>query len=215
MNESVFDFSKILGIDFYLNDVARVARRLIGKIFIRKTAGQLLAARIVETEAYLSGGDLASHSGPGPTIRNAPMFANGGILYVYMIYGIHYCANIVAEPKGKGSAVLIRAAEPLSGIDEMMVNRGGSERVDINKDNSIKSKVKLCSGPGNFAKAFNLNKSNNFSPLSGPEFYLLDYGLMPDERIISGKRIGIKKSADLKLRFMIEDSDYISRPHII
>ncbi len=215
MNESVLDFSKALGTSFYLNSPEQVASELLGKIFIRKTSGKLLAARIVETEAYLSGGDLASHSAPGPTIRNAPMFANGGMLYVYMIYGIHYCANIVAEPKGKGSAVLIRAAEPLSGIDEMMANRGGSDRGDINNENSIKSKIKLCSGPGNFAKAFDLNKSNNFSPLNGPEFYLLDYELLPDERIVTGKRIGIKKSADLKLRFMIEDSDYISRPNLI
>ncbi len=211
MNNPMFDFSRIIDKNFYLNDPAVVARRLLGKIFIRKTSGHLLAARIVETEAYLSRNDLASHSAPGPTKRNAPMFANGGILYVYMIYGIHYCANIVTEAMGKGSAVLIRAAEPVWGIDEMMINRGYGK----NENSTSNIKIKLCSGPGNFAKAFDLTKSNNFARLDGPEIYLLDYAPGPDEKIVSGKRIGIKKSAGLMLRFLIEDSPSISRKNCI
>ncbi len=183
---------------FYIQDTIEVARQLIGKLFIRKTSEGTLSGRIVETEAYLKSCDLASHSAPGITNRNQVMFREGGNLYVYLIYGIHYCANVVTENEGAGCAVLIRAAEPIEGID-LMKSRRNSDKLN-----------KLCSGPGNFAKAFGINSSDNGISLMGNEIYIVENS-SKSVKIKTGNRVGISKSADLILRFADEKSASISR----
>lgn len=185
---------------FYLQNTEKVAKELLGKLFIRQIDGQVLSAEIVETEAYLSTGDLASHSARGKTNRNSSMFEEGGILYIYFIYGNHFCANIVTEEFGKGCAVLIRAGKPVSGIEMMKNNRG------------INNLHKLCAGPGNFAKSFMINKSSNLKKLYvGSEFGIFRYNDYSDNNIMVSERIGIKKSSDLLLRFYINNSEYLSR----
>lgn len=194
------DFKKSLNKSFFLQDTATVARQLIGKALVKQTEGSdYLAGKIVEAEAYLSEGDLSSHSAPGLTKRNAPMFEEGGILYVYFIYGVHHCINIVTEPAGTGAAVLIRALEPLAGIEIMKKNR---ETDDIQK---------LCKGPGNVAKAFNFNLNDNRSSLTSEGLFIQDIGEDAGHSEISvTPRIGIVKSAHLPLRFYLENSPFVS-----
>ncbi|HAW08314.1 MAG TPA: 3-methyladenine DNA glycosylase [Bacteroidetes bacterium] len=193
------DQTKKIPIEFYKQKTEDIARLLIGKLFVRVIDGEWLACEIHETEAYLPDGDYASHAAKMKTLRNAPMFESGGILYVYFIYGVHYCVNIVTENAGIGSAVLLRAGKPLAGIEKMQ---------EFRKSNKIEQ---LCKGPGNFAKAFDLNKTHNFHRLDSDDIFLCDYETYPDSEIVRTTRIGINLSKDLPLRFYLKDSPYISK----
>jgi DNA-3-methyladenine glycosylase len=193
------DFTKSLQKEFFLGETIDVARELIGKILVKKTDGrEILAARIVETEAYLNINDLASHSAPGLTKRNAPMFEEGGILYVYKIYGFHFCINFVTEQKGVGCAVLIRAGEPLSGIEIMEKNR---------KTDKFEN---LCKGPGCISQALGFNLSNNYKKLYDKDLYIQNNNDYSSIEIMSSIRVGITKSADLPFRFYLKDSKFVS-----
>lgn len=182
---------KILNKEFFLQSPEIVAPYLIGKEFVRiLDNGQKLTGIITETEAYLSHDDESSHSFKGLTKRNAPMFAEGGVLYVYFIYGVHHCINFVTEPEGIGSAVLIRKISPREGIETMKINRARN----IPKD-------KLCSGPGNIAKAFGFGLAHNFLSICSDSCHILDND--SKQNIITSTRIGISKSKELPLRFHI------------
>jgi DNA-3-methyladenine glycosylase len=119
--------------DFYTRDVLRVARELPGKVFVKKRVDTILAGKIVEVEAYSGAADEAAHSFGGVTARNQVMFREGGILYVYFTYGMHYCCNVVTGREGEGNAVLLRAMEPLEGIETMMRNRFGESKKDFRR----------------------------------------------------------------------------------
>ncbi|OGU11891.1 MAG: hypothetical protein A2X61_10160 [Ignavibacteria bacterium GWB2_35_12] len=187
------DFKKALKKEFYIRDAETVARELIGKVLVKKLdTGDILAGMITETEAYLANNDLASHSATGKSQRNAPMFEDGGIVYVYKIYGIHHCLNIVTGTEGKGSAVLIRAIVPLLGIEKMKIFRKTN---DINK---------LCNGPGNAANAFAFSREDNFRDLFHQGLFVQEYYNPKPKEIIKTKRIGITKSADLELRYCLK-----------
>ena len=194
------DFDKHLPKEFFLQDTVTVARQLIGKILVKKlTESEYLAGKIVETEAYLAKNDLASHSAPGRTKRNAPMFDEGGILYVYKIYGVHHCINFVTEGAGTGAAVLLRALEPISGISNMLENR---KCADVHN---------LCKGPGNVAKAFKFNIEDNCRSLCTEDLFIRKSSDNCPPDIIVSKRIGITRSATLPLRFYHSESDFVSR----
>lgn len=127
----------------------RLARRLLGAILVRRLPdGRRIAGRIVETEAYRAT-DAASHSFRGHTERNAAMFLDGGHAYVYFIYGMHYCVNVVSEPAGSGAAVLIRAIEPVEGLDLMRANRGSVAAHQLGR------------GPANLCKAMGIDAALN------------------------------------------------------
>ncbi|MFP4528764.1 MAG: DNA-3-methyladenine glycosylase [Candidatus Kapaibacterium sp.] len=194
----IYNKSKILPQEFYLRPTPEVARNLIGKLIFRKFKNDLLIGKIIETEAYLAKGDPASHSAPGPTKRNEAMFGPGGTLYIYKIYGIHLCANIVCGAEGVGTAVLIRAVEPLAGIELMQRNRG------------VEDVRKLCTGPGNFAKAFALGLDMNGLRLDSEDVYILDNEEVADGDIRTGLRIGITKAADLPLRYWLAGNVFVS-----
>lgn len=186
--------------EFFIRDTITVARELIGKIFVKiLNHNTILSAKIVETEAYLPNDDVASHSFCGITKRNQMMFEEGGVLYIYKSYGIHHCVNIVTEQKGKGSAVLIRAMEPIQGIQIMKKYRN---RDDI--------KV-LCKGPGNVAKAFGLSLNENGMSILGDQIMILNADKIDENDIIKTKRIGISKSKDLLLRFYLKNSKFVSK----
>ena len=193
------DISLMLSEDFYLQPAEQVAKELPGKVLVKRDGDIYLAGMIVETEAYLHKSDEASHSYRGKTKRNTPMFEKGGILYVYKSYGIHNCINVVTEGTEVGSAVLIRAIEPLLGIDRMKMNRG----VDDLK--------LLCKGPGNIAKAFGFSISDNFTSLTGQGLFIQKYTNFDENNLEIRKRIGISRSIDLFLRFYLKNSNYISR----
>ncbi len=196
--EFVIDFKKALDISFFRRETEVVAKELLGKVLVKQHEGIWLAGKIVETEAYLPKGDLSCHAAVGKTKRNAPMFEDGGILYVYKIYGVHHCINFVTENEGIGCAVLIRAVEPMSGIDKMMELR--------NTDN-IRN---LCKGPGNLAQAFGFTKADNFSSLYSLELFIQGFNSKEKIEIARTKRIGIKKSANLLLRYIQKNSEFVS-----
>jgi DNA-3-methyladenine glycosylase len=173
--------------------VHEVARDLVGSTFLVDGIGGV----IVETEAYAPD-DPASHSYPGPTRRNATMFGPPGHLYVYRSYGIHWCANVVCEEDGVGAAVLLRALEPISGLDRMQERRG---RDDV---------ALLCSGPGRLTQALGLTGDDDGRPLDRPPFHVLPPAT-PVE-IAATPRIGITRADDVHWRYVLAGSTFLSRP---
>lgn len=184
--------------DFYRQPTLVVAQALIGKILVvQKRAGRM-SGRIVEVEAYIGENDPACHARFGQTGRNSVMYGDGGYLYVYFIYGMYHMLNFVTEKKGIPAAVLIRALEPLEGIEGMKVRRG---------TNDLRQ---LCSGPGKLCKAFDLNVSDTGASATGPAFFVLDDGEVP-AKIDASPRVGIRQGRDLLWRFYDNESNFVSR----
>lgn len=182
-------------IDF-LAPSPEVARWLIGATLLVDGVGGL----IVETEAY-DREDPASHSFSGPTLRNAAMFGPPGRAYVYRSYGIHWCLNLVCREEGHGAGVLIRAIEPVAGLD-MMRARRGLDDVRV-----------LCAGPGRVGQALGITHEHNGLPVDAPPFALLPaVPAMGPAQVISGPRIGISKAVDQPWRFGLAGSRFLSRP---
>jgi DNA-3-methyladenine glycosylase len=174
----------------------QVARALLGKILVRRGTGQQLAARIVETEAYLGEQDPAAHAASGRTVRNAVLYGPPGHAYVYSIYGLHYCVNVSCLPDGVPGCVLLRALEPLEGIDEMRRNRKLDASAGLHQ---------FASGPGKLCQAFGITRAaDNDCDLIRADSSL---GLVDDGfqcgKIRVTPRIGIRKAADLPLRFFL------------
>ncbi len=180
------------GINF-LRPSYEVARDLIGAIFTVDGVGGV----IVETEAY-DQTDPASHTFVGKTKRNAAMFGPPGCAYVYRSYGIHWCLNFVCEAEGHGAGVLIRAIEPIVGLQTMRERRG------------VDDVRLLCSGPGKLGQALAIVHDFNGVPLDEAPFNLVSAARPVD--VINGKRIGISKAVDLPWRFGLAGSPFISRP---
>ena len=160
---------------------------------------------IVEVEAYDGEVDQAAHSYGGITKRNEIMFNEGGYLYVYLSYGVHFCCNVVTGIKNKGTAILIRAVEPVEGIEIMCKNRFGKKNINE------KEIINLTSGPGKVCKAFGIEKKHSGFDLTGDKIFILNSSLKEREKIVSSKRIGITKSAHLPWRFYIKNNPYLSR----
>ncbi|MEN6583591.1 MAG: DNA-3-methyladenine glycosylase [Armatimonadota bacterium] len=173
--------------EFYLHDTLAVAKSCLGKILVHQTSEGILAGRIVETEAYLSD-DPACHASRGKTKRNEVMFGEPGHAYVYFTYGFHYCINFVTQPGGVPEAVLIRALEPLEGIEIMKRNRN-RERIHD-----------LCSGPGKLTQALGIGAELNGEDLLGNRLYVLDDQTDIGD-VIARPRIGIKLAAEELWRF--------------
>ncbi|MEO6410331.1 MAG: DNA-3-methyladenine glycosylase [Burkholderiaceae bacterium] len=180
------------GRSFFDDDAVRVARRLIGaQLYVDGVGG-----RIVETEAY-DRDDLASHSHAGSNVRNASMFGPPGRAYVYRSYGIHWCLNLVCREVGHGAGVLIRALEPLAGIERMRERRG---LIDLRL---------LCAGPGRLGQALAITRALDGLPLDAPPFEL-HMRKRPVE-VIDGPRIGISKAREQRWRFGLAGSAWLSR----
>lgn len=190
MNEINFDF---------LNGKAReVAPLLLGCMLQRRIGDNILSVKIVETEAY-DQSDLASHSYNGITDRNRVMFGSAGHLYVYFTYGMHYCCNIVVGETGEGSAVLIRAVEPILGHKEMAKRRKGHLGIE------------LTNGPAKLCQALDIDRRLDGHYLKHENLLLIPKKLNQDEKIIQTTRIGIIKSQNLKWRFYIQNNPYVSK----
>ena len=187
-----------LGRDFYERWVVNVARDLLGKLLIRRIDGKVLMGRIVEVEAYRGSDDPASHAYRGKTERNKVMFDRGGLAYIYLAYGIHRLLNVTAEPPGEPAAVLIRALEPLGGIEVMMSFRGTSD---------LRA---LTSGPGRLTEALKIGlELNGLDLTSSDELFIADDGFGGFE-VGSSPRIGVRDRR--KWRFYIRGSRFLSRP---
>jgi DNA-3-methyladenine glycosylase len=184
--------------------VITVAKELPGKILVKADNRTLFAGNIVEVEAYDGSVDEAAHTFRGKTKRNEVMFNEGGFFYVYFTYGNHFCCNIVTGREGEGTAVLIRAVEPLTGVVEMALNRFGKKEI------SLKEKLNLTSGPGKVCKAFGINKTHSGIDLTKDKIFLLDGPKIKAKDLIITKRIGINKSVDLPWRFYIKENPFVS-----
>lgn len=180
-------------------DVAHVARRLLGCELHAQLDGQKVRLRIVETEAYHQT-DAASHSYKGRTPRTEVMFGPAGHLYVYFTYGMHYCLNIVTGQEGEGSAVLVRAAEPLEGWEALRRRRPGM------------SDEQLTNGPAKLCQALGVNAVYNGHDLALPPLQLVQRRRLPDEQIVQTTRIGISQAKDVPWRFYCAHNRFISKP---
>ena len=195
---------KKLSHSFYLrHDVVQIARELLGKILVTQWNGAITAGRIVETEAYAGTIDKASHAYRGRTPRTAVMFAEGGTAYVYLCYGIHQMFNIVTNVKGVPHAILIRAVEPIDGID-IMLDRTGKKKADHT----------LTRGPGNVGKAFGFHTSQCHTLMTSDELFIGDDGFkVTKSMIVSSPRIGVDyagEHAEWHYRFYLKENKYVS-----
>jgi DNA-3-methyladenine glycosylase len=185
---------------FYLRPTRTVAKELLGLFLVRRIGRRIMAGRIVEVEAYRGAHAPASHAYRGRTKRNEVMFRNGGHLYVYFTYGMHYCANVVTETEGIGHAVLIRALEPTEGIAQMKKHRG-------NDDVST-----LCSGPARLCQALGIGRADNGTDLCDHEIWIAR-GASSTGRVSISKttRVGISQGKDHRWRFLITNSPFVSK----
>jgi DNA-3-methyladenine glycosylase len=177
---------------------AQAAKRLLGCELVRIIDGKKIRVRIVETEAY-DESDPASHSFIGKRTRTEIMFGPPGHLYVYFIYGMYFCCNVVTGPDGHGEAALIRAVEPISGIETMEELRGLAGK-------------NLSNGPGKLCRALGIDKTLNGHDLSKSPLKLIMRDPISPSQIVTTERIGITKAADKRWRFYLKDNLYVSRP---
>lgn len=189
---------------FYLQDTVSVARALLGCVLWRHIDRRLLAARIVECEAYLGANDAASHARRGlRSARNESMYLEGGHAYVYFTYGMHWCLNVVTQEAGIAEAVLLRAAEPLRGIDAMRERRPKAKR-DFD----------LMNGPGKLCSALAIDKSLDGESLRGDRLYITQRDIeVHDDEIAVSARIGVEGAvgaAHWPLRFFLNRNRYVS-----
>lgn len=193
-----------LPLSFYLrNDVVKISQELLGKVLVTNHDGEYTSGRIVETEAYAGEIDRASHASKGRTPRTEVMFGEGGKAYVYLCYGIHQMFNIVTSSKGTPHAILIRAVEPLEGVD-IMLQRTGKKKLDHT----------LTRGPGNVGKAFGFHTSQCGLSLVSNELFVADDGFKITKAMIStSPRIGVDyagEHAEWHYRFFIKGNKYVS-----
>jgi DNA-3-methyladenine glycosylase len=188
---------------FYIRSPLLVAKDLLGKTFVRKIGKTLLAGKIVEVEAYHGEKDPASHAYRGKTRRNEVMFREGGFLYVYFTYGMHFCANVVTGKANKGEAVLLRALEPIDGIETMRENRDMSGR-----PGALSS---LTNGPAKICQAFGIRGEQNGTDLLGDEIYLTEGEPLKKSEIGLSTRIGISRGTEKKWRFFIKGNAWVGK----
>lgn len=204
---------KKLDRNFYDRDTLIVAKELLGKCLVHRINGKELAGMIVEVEAYIGPFDKAAHSyNNRRSERNEVMYGPAGYAYVYMIYGRNYCMNVVTEHVEKPSAVLIRALEPVQGLDEMAQNRFGRNYNDLDRHSAIN----LTNGPGKLCSALGIDKSNNGEDLCGNTLYITVGKNENTFTIATSKRINIgyaEEAIDFPWRFYIKGNTYVSRPH--
>lgn len=186
-----------LNYSFYKNNSVTVAKELLGTTLRLKTPKGILEGKIVETEAYHQA-DPASHSYKGVTPRTQVMFGPPGHAYVYFVYGMYFCFNVVTEPEGQGGAVLIRALEPIKGIEQMKMNRKN------------KKLEQLTNGPGKLAQAFGITKKHNGMDLTKSDLSIHLNGNQT-HKIVKAKRIGISKAEHELLRFYIKGNEFVSK----
>jgi DNA-3-methyladenine glycosylase len=188
--------SRILKRSFYERPTVEVARDLLGKVLVHGPA----AGMIVEAEAYLGGDDLAAHSARGITSRTRVIFGPPGHAYVFFIYGMYECLNLIAEPEGKPGCVLIRALEPLAGIEVMR-----------NRRPRVRGIVDLAAGPGKLTLAMGITRAHNGADVTRGNLVVREWKYEPEFGIEVTPRIGIRHCADWPLRFVVKGNPCVSR----
>ena len=188
---------------FYARDTLTVARQLLGQRLVRLVDGQRIAGRIVEVEAYIGEGDKACHAASGRTARNAVMYGPAGHAYVYFIYGMHHCFNVVTEREGFPAAVLVRALEPVEGLDVMRAHRGG------------RSGVAVTNGPAKLCYALAIDRAlNGVDLVTSQELWIERDAAIGQDQVATGPRVGVQgdeRALTVAWRFWIGASRYVSR----
>ena len=202
---------KKLDRQFYLNNTLEVAKNLLGKNLIHIVNGIKRVGMIVETEAYIGSIDKACHAyNYKRTPRTEVLFMNGGVSYVYLIYGMYYCMNVITEKEEEPCAVLIRAVEPIEGLNEMSMSRHNLPYNNLNK----RQITGLTNGPGKLCIAMGITKNENKLSLLSNEFYISENIEVKNEDIVQCKRINIdyaEEAVDFPWRFYIKDNKYVSK----
>ena len=194
---------------FYDRPTLGVAGDLLGKVLVHRRGATITSGAIVEVEAYIGESDPACHAAPGPTLRNRPLYGPPGFAYVYLNYGIHCLVNVVTEPAGSPAAILIRALQPLEGIDAMR-----RRRARATKGRRAAARVPvtdLCRGPGNLTMAMGISLEENTVDLLGRRLWIEDRGL-PAEPRVWGTRIGIRVGTERPWRAWILGHPAVSGP---
>lgn len=188
--------------EFYARPTVEVARDLLGRRLVRMLDGERLAGRIVEVEAYVGYDDRASHAARGRTPRNAVMFGPPGYAYVYFIYGMYHCLNVVTESEGFPAAVLIRALEPLEGLAQMRARRRSPDGL-------------LTNGPGRLCQALAITRAQNGADLcEGEELFIEADAPVPAAEVVATPRVGVRgdeRALTVPWRFLVRGSAYVSR----
>lgn len=195
--------------EFYQRESLIVAKELLGKVIVHEQNGQRIAAKIVETEAYMGIEDKAAHSyGGRRTPRVEVMYGPSGFSYVFLIYGMYHCFNVVTAEEGNPQAVLVRALEPVEGLDLITQNRFQKIYEHLRK----REIISLTNGPGKLCQALHINKTLNGEDLCGSKLYI-EEGETEPASIIAAKRVGIdyaEEAKDYLWRFYIEGNQYVS-----
>ena len=189
---------------FFRQDTVELARKLLGCLLVHRTTDGVAGGMIVETEAYVGAVDKACHAYQNRSERTEIMYHDGGYAYVYFIYGMHYCFNVVTGPRGEGNAVLIRALEPVLGLDLMQRRR------------NTKLLQNLCSGPGKVCQAMGITKNEYGTDLCSENspLRLIRYRHIPDQMIASSPRINVayaEEAVAWPWRFYVKDNSYVSK----
>lgn len=201
----------IINKEFYKQGALTLAKELLGKVVVRTVDNVILKAKIVETEAYIGEIDKASHAYNGRrTERTEPLFREGGIAYVYFIYGKYYCFNVISGVENKGEGVLIRALEPLNEFEYL-----AQKRFNEDYDQLTEAKKKaLTNGPSKLCIAYSIDKSENYIKLYEKGEFYIEEGEMENFEIVETTRIGIdyaEEAIDFPWRFYIKGNKYISK----
>ena len=191
---------RVLPRAFYERETEIVARELLGTVLECETSAGTASGIIVETEAYLGEHDLACHAAAGRTARTEPLYGPPGTSYVYFIYGMYWCFNAVTRAEGLPSAVLVRALEPLAGIDLMRKRRS-----------RIRNEVDLTNGPGKLCTALGIDGSMSAKSLQRKPLVIREGERIPDDQIEVTTRIGITRSADWPLRWIVRGNRFVSK----
>ena len=194
--------------DFFARDPVKVARELLGKLLVRREGRQLLAGRVVETEAYLGSTDPAAHSYNGRTARNAVLFGPPGFAYVYFIYGNHYLTNVSCLMSGDAGGVLLRALDPVAGISAMAAHRD----LELTQPPRSEQIHRIANGPGRLSEALGITRDrDNGKDYTSPrsDLWLADDGYRTT-RIVATTRIGLTKAVDRPLRFLVAGNRSVS-----
>ena len=195
--------------DFYDRPTLDVARDLIGKILVHNRRGVATSGVIVEIEAYIGESDPACHAAPGPTRRNAPLYGPPGHAYVYLNYGIHSLVNVVTEAAGRPAAVLIRALDPLDGVEVMRRRRARAMRGRRDRASGDLADHELCRGPGNLTMAMGITLAENRLDLLGDRLFIEDRAQRVGE-IAWGTRIGISVGTKVPWRAFVKGHPAVS-----
>lgn len=186
--------------EFYDRETELVARDLLGAVLESVTPYGVAAGRIVETEGYLGEHDPACHAAAGRTARTEWLYGPPGVAYVYFIYGVHWCVNAVTRPAGLPSAVLIRAIEPVVGIELMQLRR-----------RAARNDRELANGPGKLCEALGVTGEHNGMPLDRPPLIIRAGSPVADDSVLVTPRVGITKAADWPLRWLVRGSEFVSK----